>query len=56
MLQDFAEVVVGAVVEAELGEIEGAYNTDLLKEILVADVHLVRKCVEVVGVVDTDTV
>ena len=56
MLQDFAEVVVGAVVEAELREIEGAYNTDLLKEILVADVHLVTKSVEVVRLVDTNIV
>lgn len=56
MLHDFAEVAVGAVVEAELGEVEGADNADLLKEVVVADVHLVTECVEVVGSVDTDIV
>ena len=51
MLQDFAEVVVGAVVEAELGEVEGADDAYLLKEVVVADVYLVTESVEVVVVV-----
>ena len=56
MLQDFVEVVVGAIVEAELGEVEGADDAYLLKEVVVADVYLVTESVEVVRLVDTDTV
>ena len=56
MLHDFAQVAVGAVVEAELGEIEGAENADLLKEVVVVDAHLVTESVEVVALVDTEIV
>lgn len=55
MLQDFIEVVVGAVVEAELSEVEGADDAYLLKEVVVADVYLVTESVEVVRLVNTDT-
>ena len=44
MLHEFAEVVVGAVVEEDLGEVEVADGVDFLKEeakqVVVADVHL----------------
>ena len=53
MLHDFAEVVVCVVVEAK---VEVADDADLLKEVVVADVHLVTESVEVVGLVDTDIV
>lgn len=56
MLHDFAEVAVGAVVEAKLGEVELADDADLLKEVVVADVHLVTESVEVVVLVNIDLV
>jgi hypothetical protein len=60
MLQDIAEVVVGAVVEADLAEAEVADCTDLLKEdtnaVGAADVHLIMEDVEVAVLARTDFV
>ena len=47
---------VGAVVEAELGEVEVANNADLLKKVVVADVHLVTESIKVIVLVDRDVV
>jgi hypothetical protein len=52
MLHDVAEVAVGAVVEADLDEVEVIDCTDLLKEdanaVGAADVHLIMEHAEVV--------
>lgn len=59
MLHDFAEVAAGAVVDAELGEVEVvevAGDADLLKEVVIADVHLVTESVEVGVLIDTSVV
>ena len=56
MLHDFAKVAVGAVVEAELSEVEVANDADLLREVVVADVHLVTESIEVIVLVDRDVV
>ena len=47
---------MGAVVEAELGEVEVANDADLLREVVVADVHLVTESIEVIVLVDRDVV
>ena len=56
MLHDFAEVAVGAVVEAKPGEVGVADEADLLKEVVVAGFHLVAGSVEVVVLVNIDLV
>ena len=56
MLHDFAEFAVGDVVDAEPSEVEVADEADLLKEVVVADVHLVVGSVKVLLLVNIELV